>query len=612
MTTTAKRNTLRTRLGRIFRGGDDIQRTAPAAPVYNDFQRSVLVDFGLAPDATDDDVARFVANMDDIDRADFEREAGVARGDRSSGDDSEPADDVARSDDDDIQTPAAGSTPATPAPAPIQRGDIDVDDSVERALRRRDREDRRRSRIINELDGDDIPRELVQRAMAERWSEERISREFLTASRSRPAPVGRAPAGHVNSRDRRSTVQALQGALLLREGIALDDPILRTGQARAMLSRCDANWINRVQSDFERADDPDREQFERARDNAHNFADIHLVDVCRMALELDGRPTSSHSHEDIVRSAMSTATLSAVFSTSVNMQILMAYMGTPDTTTGWTYETDVNGFHVQKRGRLTKASGMGKLARGGTPRDITFSDETENYAAERYAGRFVIDEQDIIDNILGGVTEHTTRELGEMAREIKINLVYGLLLSNPTMRDSKTLFHADHGNTGTGLGWGLDAYKSVRAAMAKQTESGRHIANRLAHVIAPEDIEFDVLQLLRSGELRQAADSTGGQMGTQNPAQGTATPHFDARLSVGVTNPADSTFYTGSATTWFAANANGRNGIEVGWRRGTGRAPRVEGGPLPVSEGYGMVYRCNVDIGVKAIDWRGLYRAQVS
>ena len=36
----------------------------------------------------------------------------------------------------------------------------------------------------------------------------------------------------------------------------------------------------------------------------------------------------------------------------------------------------------------------------------------------------------------------------------------------------------------------------------------------------------------------------------------------------------------------------------------------MESAMLPVSEGYGYVYRICVDIGAKAIDWTGLQRGQ--
>ncbi|MDM4015843.1 hypothetical protein [Roseiconus lacunae] len=615
MTTATKRTRLFNRVGQFFGRGQSNH-----SPTYNDQQRSYLVDCGMHPDASDADVQRFAMGLDDFTRAELDQlgdqpdyGGDVQRGDDSDNDDDDDEPPIQRGGD---QRPPQQPTQQPPVGNPgdtITRGELAG--ILRDALQQRDDEDIRRCEMIAELDGDDIPRELVTRAHNERWSPERISREFLSASRQRPGAVGRAPAGHVTGRDQRQTLQALQGALLLREGIALDDPILRTQQAQAMLRRIkcgnvNASWITRMASDQELRGGDDAQQREtllRARDNAHGFAGTHLVDICRMSLELSGkRVPFGTDHEEIVRTALSTAQLSAVFSTSVNMQILQAFMAKPDTTRGWTYDADVNGFHVQQRGRMTKGSGVKKLSRGGTPSDITFSDVTENYAVERYAGRFVIDEQDIIDNTLGGITEHTTRELGELLAEIRINLIYGLLLSNPTMRDGKALFHTDHGNTGTGLGWGVEGFRKVKKAMATQTENGRPISCRLAHVIAPEELEFRVNQLLGSAEFR----GQGSETGTKNPHQNTATPHFDQRLDNGCENPADETFYSGSLSTWYGAANDGRAGIEVGYRRGTGRAPRIESGRLPVSEGYGYVYRGNLDIGVKAISWEGLFRAQ--
>ncbi|MEO1527985.1 MAG: hypothetical protein AAFX06_21345 [Planctomycetota bacterium] len=606
MTTTAKRRTLFNRIGGYL--SRSANAGGPTPPTFTDQQRSYLVDCGMAHDASDDTVRRFAAGLDDFARAELEQ-----LGDQGSPQTGEPT----------VQTevvraepiePQSTIVPTTAELQPIQRNDVDIqaeiDAGIQRALEQRDTANASRLEFIRELDGDDIPRELVQRAQTEAWDTARIAREFRNAARTqRPDAISRGPGIHVTGAEQRNTRQALQAGLLLREGISLDDPFLRTSQAAAVLRRPqnDAGWLHDLnRSGFVGADDDSqRDAFLRATDTAHRFAEMPLVDFCRMALQIE-RKSIPWGQEEIVRTALSTATLSAVFSTSINMQILAAYMAKPDTTQGWTYETDVNGFQQQQRGRMTKGSGMAKLKKGGTPQPITFSDVTENYAAERYAGRFVIDEQDIIDNTLGGIQEHTTRELGELAREIKINLVYAVLLSNPNMRDGNPLFDATHGNTGTGLGWGLTSYKTVRAAMATQTENARNIDLSLRHVIAPELLEFEVNQLLTSAENRGAS----GETGTSNPARGTASSHFDARLDNGVTNPATDVFHAGSSSTWFGATAGGRAGIEIGWRRGTGRAPRMESGVLPTSEGYGIVYRVNVDLGVKAVDWRGLYRAQ--
>lgn len=404
---------------------------------------------------------------------------------------------------------------------------------------------------------------------------------------------------HSRSHDHDCSLEALQGGLLLRDGFTLDDEMFGRGEAAALLRRdgVRGNWL----SDINRGRNSAAAQ--RARDNAHRYASTSLVDICREALRLSNR-SIPHDQDDMIRRALSTATLSAIFSTSINMQILQAYLGLEDSTRGWCSEADIDDFKPVDRGRLTKASGMGKLARGAEARQIEFGDAVESYKIARYAGQFTIDEQDIIDDTLGGLSEHTPKELGELAAELRPNLVYAILLANANMRDGKTLFHADHGNLETSAALAALTLKTAKANMALQTENGRQISNAMRYLIVPENLEFTASQLVNSAELRN--QSTSSHDGTANPHRGQFEVRHDPRLDNGVTDPDTGQTHSGSETTWFGAS--GRHGIEVGYRRGTGRAPRIDTFALTGAR-WGIGWKCNMDLGAKAIDWRGLQKA---
>ncbi|MGB7323622.1 MAG: hypothetical protein WBD31_02035, partial [Rubripirellula sp.] len=561
---------------------------------------------GLPSDADETQHETFVRGLNDFERAEFERISDPVVDDPAPA-----ADSIERDESDDDPAPNPQDIQRDPLPGP------DDDQPITRAelarIEQRRAADRQaRHDAITRMQGDDVARDVIERAYREEWPVDRIAREFLESSRAqRPAAVDRAPAGHIRSADTGRTLQALQGGMLLRQGIELDDAILRHSGAAAMLrrERVGATWLTRLNAaspNIRRAEGSELDNFERARDESHKYANYSMFDFCREALTLAGRRLPE-DRDDLIRSALSTAQLEAVFSTSVNMLILQAYMGIEDTTRGWCFETDVANFKKNERGRLTKGSGVKKLARGATPTDISFSDETEEYAIARYAGKFIIDEQDIIDDTFGATSDHTTRELGELLAEIRPNLIYALLLKNPTMRDGVALFHADHGNLIASSAFGVDTFRAAKAKMVKQTENGRNIRNGLRHVIAPEELNFTVNQLLASVELR-VSGGDGESLGTANPHRGTATPHFDPRLDTGVTDPDTDTAYAGSVSTWYGAAENGRNGIEVGYRRGTGRAPRMESFRLQGDDAYGMGWKGNLDIGVKAIDWRGLIK----
>lgn len=410
---------------------------------------------------------------------------------------------------------------------------------------------------------------------------------------------------HSRSHESDCSLQSLQAAILMREGFVLDAPLFTRQELYTSLNRQDvrAGWLQTfARGEREVVNGAD---VRRHVDNAHRYASYSLVDFCREALRLSNRPIPS-DQDDMIKRALSTATLSAVFSTNVNMQILSAYVGYADSTRGWVTAADVNNFQLQERGRLTKASGMAKLPRGGEARQIEMGDAKESYKIARYAGQFTMDEMDIIDDSFGGLQEHLPKELGELAAELRPNLVYAILFANAAMRDGVALFHGDHGNLETTAPLNAAKLALAESNMSTQTENGRSLDTLMQYLIVPRHLRFTAKQLVNSGELRNTTANT--QEGTANPHQGEFSVVSDPRLSNGVTDPDTGTTYTGSETTWYGAAAANGKGIEIGYRRGTGRAPRIDTFMLTGAR-WGLGWKCNMDIGGKAIDWRGLHKA---
>lgn len=588
-------------------------------------QLSYLVDLGMRPDADDDAAEAFSRNLSDVERFEFERieregqelPIGGDGGSDSDSDTGTGTGNAAGGATGDQITRSAGGDQTGDQP-PVTGGQATgsglpgLDDQIRRELDRREQDRRRRAEFIRSQSGDDVPADLVTRALAEDWDETRVSTEFLRAIRTRPAAAsgGHGHVGiHSRSHERDATLEALQGGMLLRQGVELDDQMFARREAAAMLRRegVGGGWLHSLaiqRSANQTTQQGDSDRFERARDMAHRFAQMSMVDFAREALRLSGRSVPDN-REDMIHRAMSTASLTAIFSTSINMRILQRYLGIEDSTRGWCMEADVLNFMKQERGRMTKASGMKKLARGDEAQQIQYGDAIEEYKISRYAGQFTVDDQDFIDDTFGGLSTHTPEELGELAAEIRPNLVYSILLANGNMRDGNALFDAsNHFNLITGSALGVATLDAARSAMASQRENGRQVQTRMRYLIVPEKLGFTADQLVASAELRNSS----GYIGTSNPHQGRFQVRTDPRLDNGVVDPNTGTPHAGSLTTWYGATEGGRGGIEVGYLRGTGRAPSMETFMLTGAR-WGMGWKCKLDIGAKAIDWRGLLRA---
>jgi hypothetical protein len=201
--------------------------------------------------------------------------------------------------------------------------------------------------------------------------------------------------------------------------------------------------------------------------------------------------------------------------------------------------------------------------------------------------------------------------MGEAARELRPDLVYSLLLGNPTMgQDSTALFATDHGNlVASGAGLSVDTLEARKSAMAQQTSNGRLLNIMARFLIVPESKHWTARTIIGSSELRNTEADV--KYGTMNPAAGSFQVVAEPRLDVGVTDPSTlpaPTTHAGQPGAWFLATANGRHGIEVGHLRGTGRAPVVR--RYQLTEGrIGMGWLVIMYCAAKAIGYQGLQKA---
>lgn len=437
-------------------------------------------------------------------------------------------------------------------------------------------EDRARAAAIRELAGDDIDRELVDRAIAEGWDETRASKEFLKAYRAagseavpQTGPCIRVSEG--------PTSEAISDGLALR--------------AKAF-PKHDPNASN------------DRKlEIEKRHEQAERYSTLPLIDIARLAITMDGR-TVPINRNDIIERAFSGGSLSNIFTTSINAILLNAYADYPDTTVGWTSERDLSNFLTQERIAGTGAGRLGAHAEGGEAQHLDLGDLQETYKPKRFTGQIVIDEIAIIDDAVDLFTRVPV-ELGRAAARIRPDMVYYLLLANGNLgQDSTALFdasdHKNYGTTGTTLAQATLA--AGIAAMAKQRDAQGIPLNIMpTHLLVPQDLWFTAENLLQSAQL------LGSSGGVYNPlASKGVMPVSDDRIGVaGVTDPASGTAQAGTATNWFLASANA-NTIEVGYV--TGRTPRIR--PFTLDKGkWGVGWDVSHDVGACVLDYRGLYKA---
>lgn len=545
----------------------------------NEELRKFLESLGLRSDATDDQAKGFMACLSDANRQRAER----------------------------IESGAEKFTPETPGqrsePTQTQSAQTQSAESVVAAMRAE-------TARVDYIRGfaDQVPSETIQRAISEGWDEARANREFLTLFRSRSKGV----SGHVGIHDatasRSVTRQGLQAALIMRSGYELDSALYDTNPVAHALRQQDANasWLIEARA-AHRSGGRLTDEASRAMEVGHKFRRASTVDLVRAMLQVDQVRFDPYDNQDIWRRSLTSSAVQEIFTTNFSVQMLAGFMGKPDTTVGWCREADVPNFQTTERKQMGKGAKMTRRERGQTADHGQIDAIGESYRVYEFAQQFFIDYQDFVDDRLGAL-DVTPEEMGEAAAEVRPDMVYYLLMSNPTMaRDSTAVFATAHGNLSTSTALSLDALASLKTKMRTQTNNGRHINVQPAAIIVPEVKEVLALEMVGSSEKRDTTSST--KYGTSNWARGRFNVVCDPRLDVGVTDPVSGTVQAAKTGSFYMVAEDGRYGVEVGYLAGTGRRPTQRS--FVATEGrFGRGWDIQFVIGAKIIGYEGLQEAR--
>lgn len=472
------------------------------------------------------------------------------------------------------------------------------------------RAERERAMYINQQRGN-LPDDIVNRALSEGWDTNRINTEFAAARANgqgqRSAPLSStAPAGWGINRS--LNLQTLQAAMLLRNGLGPDSEFLGSSEVNfAMRASREsrAGWVSDSVRSLSTRGNLGSDEASRAWDDAFAMRNMSMIDFCAAALEVEGVNFNRFDRDEILQRSFSTASLNAIFTTNFNAQMLEGFMTLGDSTLGWVREADLSNFLTQERIQAHKFGKLKKVDRNQEIPDGTVKAEYETYKLARYAEKFTVDEMDIIDDRFGAL-DMTPSDMGEAAAELRPDLVYAILLNNPTLgQDSVALFHSTHGNlVASGGGLSSESLAYARAQMMLQTSNGRPIGAQARNLIVPVTDEHTALMITQSVERRNTTANT--EYGTKNWANGKFNVVSDVRMDNGVIDPATDTTIAGQPGTFFLAADGGRAGIEVGYLRGTGRIPVVrrftmENGRL------GLGWMVIMYVAAKAIGYQGVF-----
>lgn len=286
-------------------------------------------------------------------------------------------------------------------------------------------------------------------------------------------------------------------------------------------------------------------------------------------------------------SMQQTSDFANVLESTARKQLQARYAYANPTYRLWTKRSTTPDFKTMTRPRLGEAPIFLTVAEGAQITIGTMADSKESYALATYGRGVSFTRQMLINDDLGAFND-LIGAFGVQAARLENKTVYAILTTNGNMSDSTTLFHADHGNSGTGV-IGNTALDAMFTSFATQTGiDGVSVLN-----LVPR---FLIVPAAKSATANAALMAIGPSVkaSDQNWFAGRLTAIADAEL--------DGT----STAAWYGAcDPADAPGIEYCHLEG------AEGPQFIRKENdqavLGVQFYAYLDFAAKAIDWRPLY-----
>jgi hypothetical protein len=354
---------------------------------------------------------------------------------------------------------------------------------------------------------------------------------------------------------------------------------------------------------------------EHAGDDLQN---VELIKMAEIILRSGGIDTDRMSKRDVAAVAMgntsamyrlgikrdgeayhTTGSFSNLLIDASNKTLLAAYEEAPYTWNLWARQAgSVADFKNINRIRYSEAASLSVVPENDVYSESRMSDEKESYSVEKYGKVSTVSWETIVNDDLDALAR-TPAMMGVAARRTQNEKVYEVLTQNANMADGNALFSASHSNnvgSGSGAAPSVATLNAAYKSMMTQTGvDGKTIINvEPAFIIAPPSLRGTVLQLLGSFSDPVAGGSSAGNANTLNIHQNVLTPIIEAQLE------------SSSASQWYLAASNSLiDTVEIAFLQGE-EAPVLESEFDMKRDCY--FYKVRQTFGVKAIDWRGLYR----
>ena len=323
------------------------------------------------------------------------------------------------------------------------------------------------------------------------------------------------------------------------------------------------------------------------KDGDRQFMGGSLLDTAREVLITEGIDVRGLHGEELAKRALhSSSDFALILAAVSNKSLEAAYAEAPQTFAPFTRERSAKDFKELSTVQLGEGSGLEKVLEGGEYKRGTLSESAEKYKVEKYGKVLGLTWELLINDDLDAFAR-IPAILGRHARDLESELIWKIITDNGNMADGNALFSAAHGNlAAVPAVQSVTSYGVARAAMRLQTDIDGKLINLSAkHVVVPAALETLADQLTSSINPTVA--------GEVNPFSNRLSPISEPRLDAS------------SAISWYMMATKAQIDMFELARLG-GKGPEIF-----TREGFdidGMETKIRYVFGVKAINWRGMFK----
>lgn len=261
---------------------------------------------------------------------------------------------------------------------------------------------------------------------------------------------------------------------------------------------------------------------------AQDLRHTSLQAMAEITLRQGGRPVKGRSPSDVIQAALTTSDFPSLLAGTANSALVTRFEAAAEDHRALTTTSNLKDF---KAGKAVNVSFLPSLVKKPEAEEITYSailDGAEPIQLATFARGLSFSREAMINDDLGALNK-SIQAAANAAIRTERDLIFGVITANAAMSDTVALFHATHGNLGTGA-LSAATLGTARTYMRKQQDSSGGYVNTAPRFLAvPVALETTAESIIAA--LSYRADLASPETmapGWQNKLQVIADPRLDA------------------------------------------------------------------------------------